>query len=567
MQSKRRHSGPNLSYVLERLRGIVHPPVEIAPPPSDVRFDRDVEVRVRDGTILRVNLFRPTGAGPFPVVMSAHPYGKDHIPAETGSRYKPSLQYRILRQTSTVRFSAWTGWESPDPAFWCAHGYAVVNADLRGFGRSDGVGTLLSDQEAHDYYDLIEWAGTQPWSNGRVGLNGVSYLALSQWKVAALRPPHLAAICPWEGFSDCYRDFARPGGVREDGFLPLWSFGVSREGRLTHNLRQEQLSHPLRDALWISFCADLERIEVPALVCGSFSDQALHSRGSFEGFRRIGSQHKWLYTHRTGKWAEYYSPRALDLQRRFFDCFVKGEENGMRDVAPVRLEVRQDRETVHAVRGEAEWPLANAQWTPLVLSADGTLRANGDAVAGTVAFDARSGTASFVWTAPRDVEIVGPMALHVTVSLEGCDDATLFAFVRKIDAGGANVPFEGSYGFGYDVVAQGRLKLSLRALDPERSRAWRPVCPFDREQKLAPGELVRASIEILPSATFFAAGESLQLDLRGRWLYRHKFPPVLGAQFYEAGPPGRIVLHCGGETNAHLLVPWIGSFNAYSLRS
>jgi uncharacterized protein len=75
-------------------------------------------------------------------------------------------------------------------------GYAVVNCDLRGFGHSDGEGTMLSDAEAHDYYDLIEWAAAQPWSTGRVGLNGDSYLALSQWRVAALRPPHLAAICP-----------------------------------------------------------------------------------------------------------------------------------------------------------------------------------------------------------------------------------------------------------------------------------------------------------------------------------------------------------------------------------
>jgi putative CocE/NonD family hydrolase len=69
-----------------------------------------------------------------------------------------------------------------------------------------------------NYYDLIEWAGMQSWSSGLVGLDGVSYLAISQYKVAALKPPSLAAICPWEGLSDLYRDFAYPGGVREDGF-------------------------------------------------------------------------------------------------------------------------------------------------------------------------------------------------------------------------------------------------------------------------------------------------------------------------------------------------------------
>jgi predicted acyl esterase len=556
MGIRRPNSKPGFAYVLNRIHGIRRPPVEISAPPADVIFERDVEVAMRDGTILRVNVFRPPGESRFPVVMCAHPYGKDALPKAAGSHYEPSLQYRIMRQTAPVHFSAWTGWESPDPVFWCANGYAVVNADLRGFGHSDGVGTLLSDQEAQDYHDLIEWAGSQSWSTGRVGLNGVSYLALSQWKVAALRPAHLAAMCPWEGFSDCYRDFARPGGVREDGFLPLWSFMVSRQGRVTQNLRAEQMARPLRDRWWASLDAELERIEVPALICGSFSDQGLHSRGSFEAFRRIGSAHKWLYTHRSGKWATYYSDEALALQKRFFDCFLKGEENGMRELPAVRLEVRRDRTTVHAVRGEERWPLARTQWTALALGAGGTLGAERTRP-GSVSIDARSGTASFVWTAPHDVEIAGPMTLYLTVSLEGCDDATLFAFVRKIDASGANVPFEGSYGFAYDVVAQGRLKLSLRALDAQRSEPWQPWYPFDRAQPVGPGQAVPAAIEILPSATFFAAGESLQLDVRGRWLYPLKFPPVLGSQFYESGARGRIVLSWGGETNSHLLVPML----------
>lgn len=102
-------------------------------------------------------------------------------------------------------------------------GYVVINADTRGSGKSGGGKSVLSDQEALDYYDLIEWAAIQPWSNGKVGLNGVSYLAISQYKVAALKPPHLAAICPWEGFSDFYQDLGRPGGIREDGFVLTYS--------------------------------------------------------------------------------------------------------------------------------------------------------------------------------------------------------------------------------------------------------------------------------------------------------------------------------------------------------
>ncbi|MGH2583573.1 MAG: CocE/NonD family hydrolase, partial [Dehalococcoidia bacterium] len=221
-----------IAYALDRLRRFVAPPVTITPPPRGVRFGRDVPVAVRDDTILRVNVFRPAAEGRYPVVMCAHPYGKDRLPRRRRIGYLPELQYRLMRQSAPIRISAWTSWESPDPAFWVPRGYVVVNCDLRGFGHSDGVGDLISDQEAEDYYDLIEWAAAQPWSSGRIGLNGVSYLALSQWRVAAMRPPHLAAICPWEGFSDLYRDLARPGGIREDGFFAVWSTMVKRGGRV-----------------------------------------------------------------------------------------------------------------------------------------------------------------------------------------------------------------------------------------------------------------------------------------------------------------------------------------------
>src|SRR5260221_7099487 len=162
--------------------------------------------------------------------MSAHPYGKDNLPARRGRGWRVSVQYRLLRQPERVRFSSLTGWEAPDPAWWAAQGYAVVICDLRGAGASDGEASLPSDQEGEDVYDLIEWAAAQPWSTGAVGMLGVSYLAISQWKAAALRPPSLKAICPWEGFTDAYRDLLFPGGIAEAGFTRLWSLALRRGG-------------------------------------------------------------------------------------------------------------------------------------------------------------------------------------------------------------------------------------------------------------------------------------------------------------------------------------------------
>src|SRR5215218_9960034 len=352
-----------LRYAASRVRGIARPPVTVTEPPPGIRIDRDVEVVVRDGTVLRVNVFRPEGTeGPVPVIMCAHPYGKDRLPRRRRRGFGFDVQYRVLRQPAPVSFSALTTWEAPDPGWWVPRGYALVNCDLRGCGASGGRGRLLSKQEGEDYHDLIEWAGTREWSNGRVGLLGVSYLALSQYRAAAERPEHLAAICPWEGFSDAYRDLLYPGGVREDGFVRMWSRGVSSQ-RVDPDIRAEQLAHPAYDETWREHVPDLERIEVPMLVCSSFSDRNLHTRGSFRAFERVASERKWLYTHRGGKWATFYSAVALAAQARFLDRFLRDEETGIDGSRPVRLEVREDRETVHAVRAEAEWPLARTEWT------------------------------------------------------------------------------------------------------------------------------------------------------------------------------------------------------------
>src|SRR5215213_4708646 len=102
------HYASGIGYALDRLRRFVVPPVTITPPPRGVRFERDVPVAMRDGTILRVNVFRPAAEGQYPVVMCAHPYGKDRLPRGTPAGYLPDPQYRLMRQGSPVRFSAWT---------------------------------------------------------------------------------------------------------------------------------------------------------------------------------------------------------------------------------------------------------------------------------------------------------------------------------------------------------------------------------------------------------------------------------------------------------------------------
>jgi predicted acyl esterase len=541
-------------YGLRRLVGVIRPPVTVTEPPAgSVLVDRDLPVTTRDGTVLRVNAHRPPGAGPFPTIVCTHPYGKDEVPTKTRrGRYRISFQFRILRQTGPIAFSNLTTWEAPDPAWWAEQGYGVVNCDLRGAGTSDGTGDLLSSQEGEDIADLVEWAGAQVWSTGSVALVGVSYLALSQWNGASKRPPSLKAIVPWEGFTDPYRGLVRPGGFPEVGFLRVWARGLERT-RQRYSLLAEGLARPLIDDWWRERTPDLGAIEVPALICASFSDNNLHSRGSIDGFEQISSPERHLYTHRTGKWAAFYADEAKAVQRQFLDRHLRG-----RDVPPlptVRLEVRESADQVVEVREEASWPLDRTIWTPMHLGAGGLGPAPPPG-AGSLSFPIGRRGAAFGWTVPADVELTGPMALRLHVSVEGTDDVDLVVGVEKW-RDGRYVGFEGSYGFGRDRVATGWLSASLRQLDPERSRPFQPVPAFTERQPLQTGVVVPVDIALGASSTVFRAGEQLRLVVAGRWLWPRN--PLTG-QFpaaYRTRRAGTCTLHWGPGHDAHLLLPVI----------
>lgn len=514
------------AYARQRVRRALRPPVEVTPMGDAVRKLRDVEIPMRDGTILRANVYLPAQGGRVPAILCAHPYGKDALPQPTRRGYRINPQFRVLRQTSSVRISDETSWEAPDPAWWVPNGYAVVNLDVRGAGRSDGVGSLLSDAEAEDVYDAIEWIARQHWCDGGVAMLGVSYLAISQYKAAALRPPHLRAIVPWEGFTDAYRDFFYPGGVREIGFSRLWTTLTRRATRMSPDLGREAAARPGDDAWWRSLVPDLERIDVPMLVCGSFSDANLHTRGSFRAFVRTGSAERHLYTHRTGKWAAFYSDEAKAAQRAFLNAHLRGTPV---ELPPVRLEVRERGDLVHDVRDEQTWPPANE---PLLLHLHPAGRLSPLPVVddAAVSFRARRRAARFSWTFERDTEITGDALLRLRVAAASPGPVSIFAALSKW-SDGRFVPFEGSYGFGRDFVTTG-----LRRLDATTR-------PLDTE------------IEFAPSSTFFRAGDELRLHVSGRQLSPRN--PLFGSfpALYRTGRRTRLTLVSGPEHAQVLELP------------
>jgi predicted acyl esterase len=251
-----------LGTVRRNLRRRLGVDIQVTPAPSGVRFDHDVPVVVRDGTTLRANVFRPEADGRYPVLLCAATYGKDRFPQNTRSGRRKPVQYRLAANDAPITFSAWTALGAPDPAFWVPRGYVLVDVDLRGWGTSAGAPEPFGPTEGDDVHDAIEWSAAQPWSNGRIGMTGVSYLAISQWSAAATRPPHLAAINPWEGFTDAYRDFACPGGIRENGFMVMWSTWQRLMRPRSPSFRRGQTHHPLRDGWWEQRSPDLERFEL-----------------------------------------------------------------------------------------------------------------------------------------------------------------------------------------------------------------------------------------------------------------------------------------------------------------
>jgi putative CocE/NonD family hydrolase len=165
-----------------------------------------------DGIVLRADLFQPIEDGRYPVILTYGVYAKglsyqEGYPHQWG---KMVADHPEILEGSTNKYQ---NWEVTDPERWIPHGYIVIRIDSRGAGWSPGFMQVNSPRELEDLYQCIEWAGTRDWSNGKVGMLGISYYARNQWNVAVTNPPHLAALIPWEGGSDRYRDSSYHGGI------------------------------------------------------------------------------------------------------------------------------------------------------------------------------------------------------------------------------------------------------------------------------------------------------------------------------------------------------------------
>ena len=560
-----------------------------------ILIEKDVPIPLRDGHLLYCNVFRPNrGSAKVAPIVAFTPYGKDSDVAVDFKRYWDFVlrdHPEVVQGDSDGRYLTW---EVPDPQRWVRAGYAVVVVDARGTGKSPGFYEMMSPLQTRDFYDAIEWAGTRPWSNGRVGLLGVSYLAVKQWQVAALQPPHLAAMIPWEGMFDHYRDFYRHGGIFSSAFLRLlWDsqIAVNQNGnaaspyrdRFTHeratgiaidrallpgnlsNVFSAGQQHPFDDAYFNLRRPVAERIKTPFLSAGNWGGLGLHLRGNVTAFTEAASTEKWLEMHTDTHFASMYLPEAVELQRRFFDCFLKGETNGFRDEPRVLLTIRDPRGPRR--RKADAWPLPQTRGIHYHLDAASmSMTSEIPKVAGCVTYQALKQDVTFL-TAPfeADTEFTGPVAAQLFISTS-TSDMDLFLTLRLFDAGGAEVTFVGAND-PQAPVTQGWLRASHRKIDPKKSTPFRPYHSHDEVAKLRPDEIYEVHVEIWPTSIVCSKGYRLGLTIGGKDFERPRTTGLMrGSGLFLHDDPddrpshefsGTNRIHTGAEYQSCLLLPFI----------
>ena len=566
-----------------------------------MRIEFDVSIPARDGLLLKADIFRPNKPGRYPVIMTYGPYGKG-LAFQDGYKTCWDMMSTDHPDVTNGSSNKYQNWEVVDPEKWVPHDYVCIRVDSRGAGMSPGYMQLWSPQEAVDFYDCIEWAGVQAWSNGKVGLNGISYYAMNQWQTAALQPPHLAAICTWEGAADMYRDLSHHGGILCD-FIKNWydmqvrtvQHGLAQRGPISRvtgrpvcgdtELSDEELlrnredfaaaalKHTMDDKYWQARMPDWSKVTVPVFSAANWGGQGLHPRGNFEGFTRAASKNKWLEVHGIEHWTHFYTDYGRKLQLKFFDHFLHGKKNGWDRQPKVQLNVRHPGEKFE-LRQEQEWPLKRTRWTKLYLQPDAaTLSTQPPARAGKISYKGFSEGVTFMLPPQsQPMEITGPSAIKLFLS-SSTTDADVFAVLRVFTPDMKEVVFHGALD-PHTPIGQGWLRASHRKLDPALTKPYRPYHTHDEKQALKPGQAVELDVEIIPTSIVVPPGYRLALTLRGKD-YEYPGPPgVLSNMKYPmtgCGPfthtdkkdrPARIfdgvnTLHISPKKAPYILLPVI----------
>lgn len=494
----------------------------------ELTVDRDTTVPLSDGIKLSGDVYRPDEPGRFPVILGISPYNKH-------------LQSGPMRP---IGFTPQRGYmESGDPNYFVRRGYVHAYFNLRGTGYSEGYFQYNNPQEIEDVAELIAWLADQPWSDGNVGIFGVSYFAKIAKAVASYGAPDLRAIFAPHSANDWYRHVWYHGGILTARFISHWRYSAHR--LRYRSLLKEQIGEEafdaalakaraddelmgvpsLRDALldpepdanallvdillnpldgpwWQERYVDREPGEVPAYLGACWGNYALHLPGAFEAYEN------WRGPKKLDIGPGVYLDRPLYQYQaeavRWFDHWLKGVDNGIMDEPPVRVFVPPTGEW----RALEEWPPPEARWMEFYLHERGVLSERehwpneGVDNLDESAFEHGELTYS---TPPlvEATELLGPSVLTLYVSCTG-EEAFIHATLLLIDAEGRETE-----------LTRGWLRASQRRLDEERSTPWEPVLAHTAREPLTPGEIYELKIPIVATARLVGVGERIALRIKG----------------------------------------------------
>ncbi|WP_159500118.1 CocE/NonD family hydrolase [Microbacterium sp. 18062] len=515
----------------------------LSEPAFEMTHDFDVAVPMRDGVELMVDVWRPDTLGEHPVLVSASPYPR-----------------QIQDLGAPMGFI-----EAGASDFFVPRGYVHVIANLRGTGGSGGEFTMFDAQERHDVHDLVEWAAAQEWSDGNVGMIGISYFAMTQLEAAVEQPPHLRAIMPVAVTADLY-EAASHHGLANTGFLTpflamvgltahktdrLWRgklldvarrmlntpvlherFGrmngeaavvmLKRLMHLHHDphpwddlWRDAVVAHPARDEWWDerNLVPQLHKVTVPVYLGCDWENVPLHLPATFGTMQALTSSPE-VRVGMLGEFGLTWPWESLHIEAlAWYDHWLKGRDTGILDGPRIRYALPGDDEWHTA----DTWPPASSRLQEWLLAADGSLApdaaVDGDRTFMTLGAGLNRAVASptdppssLTWTSEpltTDLDIAGDIELTLDATATASDLAWI-AVLMDVAPDGAEQP-----------VTAGYLRASLRAVDEEASEPGAPVLACRTPVAVPLGEQVRYRVPLVPNARRFAAGHRIRLTLIG----------------------------------------------------
>ena len=497
---------------------------------SDIRIDHDVEIIVRDGCRLYVDVYRPADIDePMPAIVGWSCYGK---------KYSALSMLPITVWKCCVKDEDLSGlekFEGLDPLKWCPRGYAIISVDSRGTGNSDGQIPIMGSQDSEDAYDVIEALSKMSWCNGKVGMAGNSALAIIQWSTAQLQPPSLAAIAPWEGAGDLFREQFCRGGVFSMSNFDLIIDKIIKGNSGVEDFAEMYRRSPIANAYWNDKRADMTKIKCPVFISGSdFS--SIHTMGSIRGFLEVPHDQKWLRWSSHQEWYELYCDHQADRELHdYFDFFLKDISNDFVKSTPkVRWSALQfgDRPAIDNIP-YADFPIPGTEYKEYFLHGN-TLDTAPPASPAIIDYNSEDGTsiADFTLTFKQRTRLIGLPKAMLYMSALTHNDMNVFVHLRKRSKTGelllhlcfpfeaapinsiAEIPEHERISLNLHSGSVGVLRASHRAFDAEKSiHPNFPFHPHDKEEKLTPGEIVKLEIGIWAMGVDFDEDEALVVQV------------------------------------------------------